>query len=76
MTPNSSRSEHAPSSKPLPQELRSALAGLVAARGESEARQVVHLSRSAFARALAGLTVYPGTVALIRAGLSDSAVQP
>jgi hypothetical protein len=58
-----------PNSAPVPDALRHELAALVDRFGEPAARRTVGLSRGAFARALAGLGVYPGTVALIRAAL-------
>jgi hypothetical protein len=56
-------------SAPLPDELRSMLAAMVNALGENAARERTGLSRGAFSRALGGLGIYPGTVALIRAAL-------
>ena len=63
--------ERTPNSAPLPDDLRRFLAALVDQHGEHEARRIVGLSRSAFSRALAGLGVYPGTVALARLGLAQ-----
>jgi hypothetical protein len=60
-----------PRAAPVPPELRSELAGLVARVGENEARRAVNLSRTSFTRVLAGLTVYPGTRALLQAGLGS-----
>jgi hypothetical protein len=54
----------------LPPELHARLADLVAREGETAAQARLDLSRSALYRALAGLAVLPGTLALIRAGLS------
>lgn len=67
--------ERTPSSAPLSDDLRRALAALVAQVGEPEARRIVGLSRGAFARSLAGLGVYPGTVALVRLALAEQCVQ-
>lgn len=64
-----------PNSKPLPDDLRRDLFALVAQVGESKARQIAGVSRGAFARALAGLGVYPGTVALVRIALADRSGQ-
>jgi hypothetical protein len=65
----------APNSSPLPPELRRDLSALVGQVGESRARQIAGVSRGAFARALAGLGVYPGTVALIRIALDQQRAQ-
>ncbi len=70
--PNSTP-QRSPASAPVPEDLRAALAALVAKVGENEARNRVGLSRSAFTRALAGLGVYPGTVAMLRAALGGKA---
>lgn len=56
-------------SQPLPQPLRSELADLIAHLGENRTRRIVGVSRAAFARALAGLGIYPGTASLIRVAL-------
>ncbi|MCY1077405.1 hypothetical protein [Archangium lansingense] len=58
-------------SAPLSDDLRSALRAMVARLGENEARRRIGLSRGALARALAGLGVYPGSVALVRAALAE-----
>lgn len=63
------RRSHPANSAPLSLELRFRLAVLVEQVGEPEARRIVGLSRGAFARSLAGLGVYPGTVALVRVAL-------
>lgn len=56
---------------PLPEELRQQLVELIATAGENEARRVANVSRSTFARAVAGLTIWPGTAAIIRFGLEQ-----
>lgn len=61
-----------PRAAPLPLELREKLAALVDRVGEKEAMRLVNLSRGAFSRALAGLRVYPGTLAIVRASLATN----
>ncbi len=56
-------------SHPLPLPLRRELADLIARFGENRTRRTVGVSRAAFARALAGLGIYPGTASLIRVAL-------
>lgn len=52
-----------------PEELRIALAAMVAERGEATACAALQLSRSSLMRALAGRPVRRGTIALIEIGL-------
>ncbi len=66
-------SQETPRTVPLPLETRKRIEALIEQVGESEARRLTSLSRTAFARALAGLPVYPGTAALIAAALSHGA---
>jgi len=54
---------------PLPENERTKLADAVRARGEPAILEAAGLSRNALARALAGLPVYAGTIALVREGL-------
>jgi hypothetical protein len=54
---------------PLPENERSRLADAIKQRGELAVLEAAGLSRSALARALAGLPVYAGTLALVRQGL-------
>lgn len=51
---------------PLDASERAALADLVHTAGEAECARRIGLSRQSVARAIAGLRVYPGTIALIR----------
>ncbi|WNG25811.1 hypothetical protein F0U62_18660 [Cystobacter fuscus] len=55
---------------PVPEDLLIQLRALVTSRGEALARERVGIAASTMGRALAGLTVSRGTVAMIRAGLA------
>jgi predicted DNA-binding protein (UPF0251 family) len=65
-----------PTSKPqgieLPKADRDQLRKLIEDIGENAAREQLGISRGAFSRCLAGLTVRPGTVALVRQGLGKA----
>ena len=72
---NSEQTHTAPrprSGAPLDADLRQALSALVARLGENAACARVGVSNATFARALAGLGITKGTVALIRAALAES----
>jgi hypothetical protein len=55
---------------PLPDLERAALMLLVQAHGERFVLQAIGVNGQTFARAVAGLPIYPGSAALIRIGLS------
>lgn len=55
--------------KALPEDIRRGLLDLVARVGENVAREATGLSRGAFARALAGLSVHRGTQVMVNAAL-------
>lgn len=54
---------------PLPPELRAALRAAVARHGMCVVVERTGLSRNALVQAISGLCIYPGTAALVRAGL-------
>lgn len=56
----------------VPDDLLKALKKLVSELGESAARERVGLPAGTFARCLAGLTVYKGTIAIVRAALESA----
>lgn len=62
--------KHDPKGAPLPEAHRTQLQRQVRARGEAAVVLACRLSRPAFARALAGLPVYSGTLALVVQGLA------
>jgi hypothetical protein len=64
-----------PNGVPLPDDLRAKLIFLVREVGENAARARVGLSTNTFARALAGLTVYKGTIAIVREALERGGSQ-
>ena len=55
----------------LPDADRARLAVLVKKMGEGEAVRLCNCNRHTFARALAGLSVYRGTIALIQKALEE-----
>ena len=57
---------------PLPEDLRNALAAMVREHGDREAAKRVQVSTNTIQRALAGLGVNRGTVALIRAAVGNT----
>ena len=62
-----------PKGAPLPDDLLRRFRAWVKARGEAAAVQEVGVQPETFARALAGLPVYPGTVALVRLAVRAAA---
>lgn len=67
---NRSRGNQRALGKPLDPELQGALANLIEREGEQMAAAICGCSRQTLARAVDGLGVRAGTVALFRAGLS------
>lgn len=57
---------------PLPEDLRRLLREAVESEGMAAVCKRTRASRNALTQGLAGLHVYPGTEALVRAGLSGS----
>lgn len=61
---------HAPKGSPFPEPDRSILARRVRAIGERLALVALGVNRQTLGRALGGLTLYPGSIALLRQGLA------
>lgn len=59
-----------PKGAPLPESERAALLRFVRARGEGQTAAALGLNRQTLARAMGGLPIYPGSVALVRQGLA------
>ena len=59
-----------PKGSPLPDSERAALLRHVRARGERQTVAALGINRQTLGRALGGLTIYPGSIALIRQGLA------
>ncbi len=68
------RSKYAPGSLPLPKPQRETIARLVASHGEAATQAILGTNRATLARALAGLLIRPGTVALLQARLAKAEV--
>jgi hypothetical protein len=64
------------SSKAIPEEMRDHLRKMVATHGERRACEVLGTNPHTLSRALAGLGCYPGTIALLEAGLSQIGSAP
>ena len=62
-----------PKGAPLAEDLLTKLRALVSEHGESVAVERVGCQPETFARALAGLPVYPGTVAMVREAVRNAA---
>jgi len=58
---------------PLPDDLRAALAAYVAVHGEAATANRAGLARATLARAMAGMNVHRGTVAVVQAVLAAPA---
>jgi hypothetical protein len=65
-----SENEPRPRAGPLADDLRRQVADLIDRHGEAEAQRILNLNRAVFARAVAGLRVYSGTIAAVMLGLA------